>query len=55
MTGEFKLFGGACQVEIVLFQRAGDQFALNARQRVVERFVRARAAAAGVFCRRASI
>jgi hypothetical protein len=54
MTGELKLFGGACQVEIVLFHRAGDQFALDPVERIVERFVR-RAWAGAFFCRRASI
>ena len=38
MTGQFKLFRGACQVKIALLQRAGNQFPFNARQRVVERF-----------------
>ena len=39
MPGQFKLFGGARQAEIILLQRPADQFAFQPRQRVVERFI----------------
>ena len=52
MAGELKRFGGACQAEIILLQRAGDEFAFDARERVVQRFVRARPATGALFCRR---
>ena len=43
VPGQLKLFGGACQAESVLLQRAVDDFALQAFERGVERLVRARA------------
>ena len=41
MPGELKLFGGVCQVEIILFEGGLNDFAFEPFERGIERFIRA--------------